>query len=212
MDIDYYMKLCTENVSQGNIKTCYVGVGAQGRGETVWVHVSAVSNDPSLLNMEEASLGSSVDEISKGSLLDTQKQDQVFGRLVTFLKTKRWPKSWEIKRELPATKVLLRQRSKLYYDDDGLLFRRSGPCSQLVLAQRLHSIVFKELHQEIGHLRAPRVVQLARERFYWPNMEDDITHFVTKVFPCLKQRRPSLSTREPLHNVTTSYPFEVVSI
>ena len=34
--------------------------------------------------------------------------------------------------------------------------------------QRFHSIVFKELHQEMGHLGAPRVVQLARERFYWP--------------------------------------------
>ena len=58
MDIDSYMKLCTENVSQGDIKACCVGVGAQGRGVTVWV--SAVSNDPSLLNMEEVSLGSSV--------------------------------------------------------------------------------------------------------------------------------------------------------
>ena len=166
------------------LKACCVGVGAQGRGETVWV--SAVSNDPSLLNMEEVSLGSSVDEISKGSLLDAQRQDQVLGRFFTFLKTKRWLKSWEIKHELPATKVLLRQRSKLYCDDDGLLFRRSGPYSQLVLPQRFHSIVFKELHQEMGHLGAPRVVQLARERFYWPDMEDDITHFVTKVSPCLK--------------------------
>ena len=138
-----------------------MGVGAQGRGETVWV--SAVSNDPSLLNMEEVSLGSSVDEISKGSLVDAQKQDQVIGRFVTFLKTKRWPKSWQIKRELPATKVLLRQPSKHYFDEDGLLFRRGGPYSQLVLPQRFHSIVFKELHQEMGHLGAPRVVQLARD-------------------------------------------------
>ena len=55
--------------------------------------------------MEELSLGSSVDEISKGSLLYAKKQDQVIGRFVTFLKTKRWPKSWEIKRELTATKA-----------------------------------------------------------------------------------------------------------
>ena len=63
----------------------------------------------------------------------------------------------------------------------------------------------------MGHLGAPRVVQLARERFYWLNMEDDITHFVTKVCPCLKQRQPNLSTRAPLHRVTTSYPFAVFS-
>ena len=48
--------------------------------------MSAVSNDSSLLNMDEVSLGSSVDEISTRSLLDAQKQDQVIGRLVTFLR------------------------------------------------------------------------------------------------------------------------------
>ena len=153
-----------------------------------------------------------MDESSKRSLLDAQKQDQVIGRLVTFLKTKRWPKSWEIKHELPARKVLLRQRRKLYCDEDGLLFRRSGPYSQLVVPKKFHTFVFKELNQEMGHLGAPRVNQLARERFYWPNMEDVITHFVTKVCPCLKQRWPTLSTRAPLHSVTTSCPFELVSI
>jgi len=204
------MKLCTANVSQGDIKACCVGLGAQGRGETIWV--SAVSNDSSLLNMDEVRLGSSVDEISKRSVLDAQKQNQVIGRLLTFLKTGKWPKSCEIKRELPATMVLLRQRRKLCCDGDGLLFRRSRPYSQLVLPQKFHTIVLKELHQEMGHLGGPRVVQLACERFYWPNMEDDITHLVTKVSPCLKQRQPNLSTRAPLHSVTTSYPFELVSI
>jgi len=81
-----------------------------------------------------------------------------------------------------------------------------------VLPQKFHNIVFKELHQEMGHLGAPCVVQLARECFYWPNMEDDTTHFVTKVCQCLKQRQPNLSTRAPLHSVTSSYPFELVSI
>ena len=124
MDIDSYMKLCTENMSESDIKACCVGVGAYGRGETIWV--SAIGNDSSLLNMEEISIGPSVDKIGKKSILDAQKQDQVVGRLLAFLKTGRWPKSWEIKHELLATRVLLRQRRKLFLDKDGLLFRRSG--------------------------------------------------------------------------------------
>ena len=43
-------------------------------------------------------------------------------------------------------------------------------------------------------------------------MESDITYFVTKPCPCLKQRRPNLSTHAPLTSVTTSPPFELVSI
>ena len=55
-----------------------------------------------------------------------------------------------------------------------------------------------ELHQEMGHLGTERVQQLAREQFYWPHMQKDITHFVTRVCSCLKQRRPNLPTRAPL--------------
>ena len=139
-------------------------------------------------------------QLVKKSILDFHKQDQVVGRLLVFLKTGKWPKSWDIKYELLATRVLLRQRRKVCCDKDGLLFRRSGLLSQLVLPQKFHTIVFKERYQELGHLGAPRVVHLARERFYWPNMKDDISYFETKVCPCL--------TRAPLHSVTTSYPFE----
>ena len=36
MDIASYMKLCTENMSESDTKACCVGVGAYGRGETIF--------------------------------------------------------------------------------------------------------------------------------------------------------------------------------
>jgi len=63
MDIDSYMKLCTKMASEDDIKACCMGIGAYGRVEKIWV--CAVSNDSSLLNMEEVSIGPSVDKISK---------------------------------------------------------------------------------------------------------------------------------------------------
>ena len=81
------MKLCTENMSESDIKACCVGVRAYRQGETIWV--SAISNDSSLLNMEEVFIGPSVDKIGKKSILDAQKQDQVVGRLLAFLETGR---------------------------------------------------------------------------------------------------------------------------
>lgn len=56
------------------------------------------------------------------------------------------------------------------------------------------------------------MVVLARERFYWPNMAADITHFVTKVCSCLKDRRPNVQPRAPLQSIVTTAPFELVSI
>ena len=66
----------------------------------------------------------------------------------------------------------------------------------------------------MGHLGTARVIQLARERFYWPKMESDIIHFSTRASQsiCLKQQRPYLSTRAPLTCIAISSPFELVSI
>ena len=64
----------------------------------------------------------------------------------------------------------------------------------------------------MGHFGPERVYHLARERFFWPNLYHDIEHFVTKVCPCLKQRRPSFIRREPLQSLTSSSPFDLVSI
>ena len=43
-------------------------------------------------------------------------------------------------------------------------------------------------------------------------MEKDITHFVTNVCECLKQRKPTLQACAPLCSITTSSPFELMSI
>jgi len=64
-----------------------VGVGAQGRREAIWVF--AVRNDKHEMNMGE-SLGSSLDKISKTPFLNAPKQDQVIGRLPSFVKTGKW--------------------------------------------------------------------------------------------------------------------------
>ena len=43
-------------------------------------------------------------------------------------------------------------------------------------------------------------------------MKRDIEHFVQKACPCLKQRKPARHTRAPLMNLTSTVPFDLVSI
>ena len=81
--------------------------------------------------------------------------------------------------------------------EDGLLRRKCGEHLHLVLPKLFQPLVYKELHQEMGRLGVGRVLQLAHERFYWPYMQHDITHFVTRVCSCLKQRHPNVNTRAP---------------
>lgn len=102
---------------------------------------------------------------------------------------------------------LLREWKKLDVGEDGILRRRSGSNVQLVLPQEFHRTVFRELHEEMGHLGVERVLHLTRERFFWPRMKRDIEHFVTRVCSCLKQRRPHIEPRAPMENIHSSAPF-----
>lgn len=116
------------------------------------------------------------------------------------------------KRELPATKVLPRQRHKLYHDKDGHLCR-SRLFSQLVLPQKFHTTVFKEIHQEMGHLGAVHM---------WCSWHGNLSTgqiwrmtLFTLWLRCahvLNSGSLNLSTQAPLNSVTTLYPLELVSL
>lgn len=113
--------------------------------------------------------------------MNALEQHSVIGRVLNFKKKGKRSLPWETKTELPATRILMRQLTRLYQVKDGLLYRKTGSYShKLELPWKLHSVIIKELQRERGHLSAPFGPET--------NMENDVVHFVTKVYPCLKQR------------------------
>ena len=83
---------------------------------------------------------------------------------------------------------------------------------QLVLPRQFHRMVYRQLHEEMGHLGWERTFQLAKTRFYWPYMQRDIQHYITNVCSCLKQRRPKVFPKAPQQHLTSPAPFELISI
>ena len=81
-----------------------------------------------------------------------------------------------------------------------------------MLPKKFQTLVFKKLHEEMGHLGVERTLTLIRERFYWPHTQRDVDHYVTQVCSCLKRKRLNRPTRSPLVNIVTTHPFEMVSI
>ncbi|KAL1269017.1 hypothetical protein QQF64_031306 [Cirrhinus molitorella] len=84
-----------------------------------------------------------------------------------------------------ASKKLLYEWNKLYLEG-GLLYRQTGERKQLVLPNKYKRLVLENLHDKIGHVGIEWVLNLVRERFYWPYMKKDVEEYVTKRCPCVK--------------------------
>lgn len=141
-------------------------------------------------------VSSPVAEIPLENLVKAQEDDPVIGPVREYVRTGKWPRlkgrGWH-----DDVSVLRRARSKIEIVE-GLLYRKSVARSQLVLPTLFHKLIYKELHEEMGHLGVERTLQLIRDRFYWPHMQRDVDHHVTNVCSCLKWKRPNKPTRATL--------------
>ena len=99
----------------------------------------------------------------------------------------------EDRQQLPQEAcVLLQDYQNLSVDDKRLLFRKISPKKQkqlvLPLKFRLFRLVYSELHVKMSLLDVAQSMQLIKDRFYWPGIGFDISHFITKACYCVKKK------------------------
>ena len=100
---------------------------------------------------------------------------------------------------------------------DGLLCRQfrasSSDCvhTQLVVPASFVEKILHQLHDESGHLGVQRTKEKVKERFYWPEYEADIEHWVHDCQMCQKRNPPQPQPLAPLGTIKCSHPFDVIS-
>ena len=206
---EQYMASCTETISQEELGATVTFIRAQNDGDATWL--SSFTTDQRLLAEGETFLSqkSSCCQVEVIHVGQAQDRDRNIVRIKDIMKSQRTITLKERENETPEVKRFLFELPKLHIDPkSGIQYHRS----QVVVPKELQRRVFKELHEDMGHLGVERVLALARERFYWPYMRRDIEHFVTNICSCLKQRRPNLPTREPLQPINTTSPFQLIAI
>ena len=206
-DILQIMEECTEETSKAEIETTLHAVAGQVKGEVNWI-TSVMTDKDSIDDILSPKSSSSCKPMSLTNLLQAQKEDSTIGRILAYKEQGGRP----TKQESPAVRSLMHEWHKLIVGKDGILYRKKPKQMQLVHPTRYHRLVYKHLHEEMGHLGVERTVQLARDRFYWPHMVRDIEHHVTNVCHCLKRKKPAVQPRAPSRSIMTTQPFELVSI
>ncbi|KAK3742618.1 hypothetical protein QZH41_000460, partial [Actinostola sp. cb2023] len=208
-DFERYMAACTESVPRDEVAVSVTSAQSLGQGDTVWI--SAVTDNIEVLQTETRQPSAqSINQVRMIDIVKAQSEDRSISRTLEYVKSNRKPTPQERRREsTEVRRKYLYEISKLHIDKrTDILYHGK----QVVLPKVFRRRVYRELHEEMGHLGTDRVLALARERFYWPYMRRDIEHYINRVCRCLKQRKPTLQTREPLQSITTSSPFELVSI
>lgn len=153
----HYVEACTEEMSHEEVNVTTSCITSQDRGDTVWI--AALTDNVDLLNFDYAmSGGSQRDKVTVKNLREAQQNDPSIGKVLAFMAEGEKPSIRHQRTETRETCALLREWQKLEVGEDGLLRRRKEPNLQLVLPKKFHHIVYRELHQEMGHLGAERVV------------------------------------------------------
>ena len=198
LDIRKYKGLCKSEVELNEFEAIVAGIQVQERNEEAWYGTNNNGCDSNA-------------KISSLDLQKDQEEDIHIAPVIDMIRNnvKILPTMMVISK---ISKNILRERKKLFIDCKGVLRRKSGTFSQVVLPEKYKPMIFEELHCKMGHLGAERVFNLARQRVYWPNMYSEIEIFTQKVCKCNAQKKPHRPNVAPLQSIISSSPMELVSI
>ena len=207
-DLQAFSGLC----SVDEVRAIFDGVVNQApNGETWLPKVNTINADleTELLSAEARSRES----LTATDFNKFQSEDEVISRLIVLKNKGMTLNDIEKSKGSKEVRGFLRDFEKLFISkDDGILYRTTAERTQLVLQRKVVPLVFTELHVNMSHLGKDRTLQLIRDRFYWSKMEDDVTHFVTKVCSCVKRKKPHIVPVAPMQTFSSAAPLELIGL
>ena len=201
MDIKDLKRGCTETVDPRCLDAVLAGANQAADVSPCCVSVSRLSLE------EEASTST----IPREMMIKEQKADKIIGPVYSAVQEQTRPTRAVWSELVYESKVLLQNWNRLKIVN-GVLMRETSQRLQVVLPKKYHQLVYTELHEKLAHLGSNRVLELARQRFFWPKMARDVKNYVQKKCRCIADKTENRSERAKMRSIETSSPFEVVAI
>lgn len=159
LSIEDYVNSCTREVSGETVSAFMENVKVEKRDPCQGVGIIQTC----ALSLIRDCNSRAGQPLNPSQICKAQAEDEVLSRVIWYKSRKHRPSRAEIKAEQPAVATLLKQWLKISLDENGLLRRRTFRREQLVVPKSYHSLIFKELHQDMGHLGVERTLDLVRE-------------------------------------------------
>ena len=142
-----------------------------------------------------------------------QAQDPIISQIIGEFNNKSIGKM-KIKMGIPSElKALIRNKKQLILKH-GVLYKKSKVDARtkhlLVVPQSYRQRAMEGCHDQVGHLGQDRVLDLLRDRFYWPGMHVDVVSYINSCPRCLG--RKSQPDKAPLLNIETRQPPELIHL
>ncbi|KAI4883695.1 hypothetical protein NFI96_009130 [Prochilodus magdalenae] len=158
-------------------------------------------------------LSSPLEQLTTKELVEAQDRDPVIGPVKSELQRSNLAPS---NNSNHCDVVLLKKEKNKLLIKGGLLIRVTKRLSgkevqQLLLPEEYRPMVLKSLHDETGHLGVERLVELVKDRFYWPRMNAHIEQYVKTCGRCIARKTPP-QRAAPLNQITSCGPLDLVCI
>ena len=137
------------------------------------ITITSTHNNPHIdINVLQLNLVDNITSVRTEQLIESQFHDDYVKPVYQFVKTKIKPSKQQWKDISYKSKLLMKQyhKSKL---GKNVLIRSTSEYNQIV---------------QMRNLGTEKVVDLARQRFYWPRMYKDIDTYIRKKCQCVKQK------------------------
>ncbi|KAL1278521.1 hypothetical protein QQF64_025194 [Cirrhinus molitorella] len=204
LDVETLLDEYTEEVSYDAVGAAVQSVGLQSEMTAAWS--MAISTDDAFMPQSNI-----IASLSPAQVRQEQEDDPHIGPVLQCKLSGGKPLHGKLKGFSPQSRCLARELDKLEVDVHGVLWRKTTHRKQLVLPDKNKITVLRALHDQMGHQGTDRTISLIRDRFFWPYMQREIEQYVMSCM-CLKQKKPNRETRTLLVSITSTHPFELVSV
>ena len=119
-------------------------------------------------------------------------------------------------KEDPADLKSMIRLQKDFFMEGGLLYRKASfkatgkQVDQFVMPQQFCKQTVRVCHEDYGHLGMDRVQILLQERFYWPEMLEDVRTIIRSCEHCMHFKMTP--QHDEMYPIMATYPLELVHL